>query len=237
MRIPAARLPILLLLLLTVVHRSRAQGGQSDGDGHFHGIPVCVTGASGYIASVLVGQLRDRGYTVVGTTRSPAKYAHQEAFRDVELLPADLASSTSFDEAFSRCRGGVVFHTASPFIRKVDNPQEDLVDPAVHGTLNVLRAAKRAMIQRVILTSSCAAITAGSAKTDHPDKIWSEEDWQLDNTLEHGPYRLSKVRQGRGAGRERGSERRGVSLPPCVYVVTLTAAVCVCVCVVTCGHR
>ena len=220
-----ATLPVFCLLLLTVVHRSRAQGGgqgQSDGDGHFHGIPVCVTGASGYIASVLVGQLRDRGFTVVGTTRSPAKYAHQEAFRDVELLSADLASSTSFDEAFSRCRGGVVFHTASPFIRKVDNPQEDLVDPAVHGTLNVLRAAKRAMIQRVVLTSSCAAITAGSAETDHPDKIWSEEDWQLDNTLEHGPYRLSKVRQGveRGKGGEKG------------HIPTA-----VCVCVVTCGHR
>ena len=48
-----------------------------------------------------------------------------------------------------------VIHTASPFIRNVDNPQEDLVDPAVNGTLNILNScSKEESVRRLIVTSS-----------------------------------------------------------------------------------
>ena len=41
-------------------------------------VPVCVTGANGYIASELIATLLARGHTVHGTVRStaPAKTAH-----------------------------------------------------------------------------------------------------------------------------------------------------------------
>ena len=61
-------------------------------------------------------------------------------------------------------RGGGRIHTASPDVLTVRDPQRDLVDPAVHGTLNVLRScAKAPRVRRVALTSSMAAIT------DEPD--------------------------------------------------------------------
>ncbi|KAJ0039271.1 hypothetical protein Pint_23926 [Pistacia integerrima] len=48
------------------------------------------------------------------------------------------------------CKG--VFHTASPFSRNVTDPQEELINPAVKGTLNVLRScAKVPSIKRVHL--------------------------------------------------------------------------------------
>lgn len=38
------------------------------------GQTVCVTGAGGFIASWIVKQLLERGYTVKGTVRNPGKY-------------------------------------------------------------------------------------------------------------------------------------------------------------------
>ena len=45
----------------------------------------------------------------------------------------------------------------SPFFIEADDPQKDLVDPAVEGTKNVMRsAAKASGIKRIVLTSSVA---------------------------------------------------------------------------------
>ena len=37
-----------------------------------------------------------------------------------------------------------VHHVASPYVLTVNDPQKDLVDPAVNGTLTVLRSCKKA---------------------------------------------------------------------------------------------
>ena len=51
-----------------------------------------------------------------------------------------------------------VIHTASPFmISSPDNPDE-LIKPAVEGTLSVLKACQKAHVQRVVLTSSSLAV-------------------------------------------------------------------------------
>ncbi|ONK74689.1 uncharacterized protein A4U43_C03F9130 [Asparagus officinalis] len=60
----------------------------------------------------------------------------------------------SFDDAVMACEG--VFHVASPviFIPRSD-PKAELIDPAVKGTLNVLRSCKNnPMLKKVVLTSS-----------------------------------------------------------------------------------
>ncbi|XP_074314864.1 phenylacetaldehyde reductase-like [Silene latifolia] len=85
---------------------------------------VCVTGASGYIASWIVKLLLHRGYVVHATVRSLS-----------------------------------MFHTASPVLLETSNPQADLIDPAVKGTLNVLSScAKAPSVKRVIFTSSAATV-------------------------------------------------------------------------------
>ncbi|KNA11911.1 hypothetical protein SOVF_130830 [Spinacia oleracea] len=125
---------------------------------------VCVTGASGYIASWLVKLLLQQGYTVHATVRDlndPEKVEHlkrlEGAKERLHLFKADLLEEGSFDSAISGCHG--VFHTASPVNFDVKDPQVEVIDPAVKGTLNVLNACKRAdTVRRVVLTSSMAAV-------------------------------------------------------------------------------
>ncbi|KMT14528.1 hypothetical protein BVRB_4g072980 [Beta vulgaris subsp. vulgaris] len=126
---------------------------------------VCVTGASGYIASWLVKLLLNHGYTVHATVRDlndPEKVEHLMALEGAKerlhLFKADLLEEGSFDSAIDGCYG--VFHTASPVIFNVKDPQADQVlDPAIKGTINVLTACKRAQtVKRVVYTSSVATV-------------------------------------------------------------------------------
>ena len=159
---------------------------------------VCVTGAAGFVASWLVRELLEKGVLVRGTVRRVASADHLRALpgavERLELVEADLTVPGSFEPAVRGC--AVVFHTASPYVIQVDNPQRDLVDPAVNGTLDVLRAcAKAGDVSRVVLTSSMAAVT------DEPDssQVLTEADWNEKSTLQRNPYYLSKTMAERAA--------------------------------------
>ncbi|KAL6884564.1 hypothetical protein ACP4OV_010500 [Aristida adscensionis] len=141
---------------------------------------VCVTGASGYIASWIVKLLLARGYTVRATVRDtadPKKTLHLRALdgakERLHLFKASLLEEGSFDDAIDGCE--CVFHTASPFYHNVKDPKAELLDPAVKGTLNVLGSCKKASIRRVVVTSSMAAV-AYNGKTRTPDVI-VDETW------------------------------------------------------------
>ncbi|KAL0716332.1 hypothetical protein Bca4012_065654 [Brassica carinata] len=125
---------------------------------------VCVTGASGYIASWIVKLLLLRGYSVRATVRNPTDTAKTEhllalegAKERLKLFKADLLEECSFEQAIDGC--DAVFHTASPVKFIVTDPQTELIDPAVKGTINVLNTCKKnSSVKRVILTSSTAAV-------------------------------------------------------------------------------
>ena len=53
-----------------------------------------------------------------------------------KLFEADLMKEGSFDAAMKGC--STVFHVASPFMIEVDDPQTQLVEPAVNGTRSAL---------------------------------------------------------------------------------------------------
>lgn len=157
---------------------------------------VCVTGASGYVASHLVGELLRQGYRVRGTVRDPqdeSKTAHlrklaQDADGELELVAADLNTPGAFDDAVADCP--YVCHTASSVKLRADDPQRDIVDVAVEGTTNVLRSVvKSGVARRVVVTSSIAAVIdeQGGSRT------FSEDDWNESATLEGSPYPLSKT--------------------------------------------
>eukprot|EP00052_Salpingoeca_macrocollata_P015568 m.124207 g.124207 ORF g.124207 m.124207 type:complete len:328 (+) comp19730_c3_seq1:324-1307(+) len=162
---------------------------------------VCVTGASGFIASELVAQLLSKGYTVVGTVRS---LTNEDAIGHLKQLPgaadrlqlveADLLKEGSFDNAVSGCEG--VFHTASPFFRRECKPEE-LITPAVQGTLNVYHACQRTpTVKRVVTTSSFATIIFGHDHTKDPEP-YTEKDWnsvsRADSADTMHIYRVSKT--------------------------------------------
>ncbi|OMO51112.1 NAD-dependent epimerase/dehydratase [Corchorus olitorius] len=145
---------------------------------------VCVIGASGFIASWLVKLLLQHGYTVNATVPDPNDQKKTEhllaldgANERLHLFKAELLDEGSFDSAVEGCMG--VFHTASPCYLDVKDPQAEMIDPAVKGTLNVLRScAKVPSIKRVILTSSIAAIMF----TEKPltDYVMVDETWFSD---------------------------------------------------------
>lgn len=164
--------------------------------------PICVTGASGFVASHIVEQLLAAGHHVRGTVRDPAgkACAHLKrlpgADERLQLVPADLLEPDGWLRAVGDCE--YVLHTASPYVLDVADPQRDLVDPAVQGTRNVLAAcAASGTVRRVVLTSSMAAVT------DEPDseRILTEDDWNTSSSLTRNPYYYSKTMAEREAWR------------------------------------
>ncbi|KAM1049483.1 hypothetical protein ACFX2C_028584 [Malus domestica] len=145
---------------------------------------VCVTGASGYIASWLVKLLLQRGYTVKATVRDPSDPKKTEhllsldgAKERLHLFKADLLEEGSFDTAVDGCQG--VFHTASPVQFSATDPKAEIVEPAVKGTLNVLKScAKFTTVKRVVLTSSMASVIM-SGKPLTSDVVF-DETWYSD---------------------------------------------------------
>ncbi|KAF6160907.1 hypothetical protein GIB67_025442, partial [Kingdonia uniflora] len=146
---------------------------------------VCVTGASGYLASSLVKHLLLSGYHVRGTVRDPGNYAKvkhlwqlEGANERLELVKADLMEDGSFDDAIMGCVG--VFHTASPVIGPTTDPKTEILDPAKEGTLNVLRSCKKNLsLRRVVLTSSSAAVRARKdfdSRVPLDESSWSSEE-------------------------------------------------------------
>ncbi len=163
--------------------------------------PVLVTGASGYVAGVLVKRLLSEGITVHATVRdindvSKTYYLNQISQKlpgELKLFEADLLVKYSFEEAMEGCE--LVYHTASPFKLTVDNPETDLVEPALVGTANVLESVNNiTSVKRVVLTSSVAAIYGDNADIKDSSKgILNEEMWNSSSSLNHQPYSYSKT--------------------------------------------
>lgn len=159
---------------------------------------VFLTGASGFIAKHILRELIEKGYGVRASVRSETRKAELEAlFPDVpiEFAFLDLMSDDGWSEAMAGC--DVLIHTASPFpLAQPEDPQ-DLIRPAVDGTLRALRAAKAAGIARVILTSSNAAIYKDAGKPK--DAPSDETNWTTADDPAVSAYEASKTLAERAA--------------------------------------
>ncbi|KAG6469591.1 hypothetical protein ZIOFF_070521 [Zingiber officinale] len=141
---------------------------------------VCVTGAGGFIASWLVKLLLSKGYVVHGTVRDQSdpknahlKELHPAATENLQLFKVDLLDYESVASSITGCEG--VFHVASSvFLARVPNPEAKVIEPAVTGTLNVLKACSQAKVKRVVVVSSIAAV---AVSPDAKDKILDEDAW------------------------------------------------------------
>ena len=157
---------------------------------------VLVTGATGFIALHCIQQLLDMGYQVRGTLRSEkrksevrdAMQKHSSNHENLELVMTDLLNDEGWDEAVEGC--DYVLHVASPFVLIEPDNEDDLIKPAVEGSLRVLRTCSGTNVKKVVLTSSFAAIGYG-----HDKEIYDETDWSIPSTANGtiGAYATSKT--------------------------------------------
>lgn len=159
---------------------------------------ILVTGATGYLASWIVYRLLYSGYSVHATARSlknESKIAHlrklEAEFPDkLSLYEADLLLPGSFDQAMTGC--SIVIHTASPyFLEKPKNIDNELIKPALNGTLNVLASVNKIeSIKRVVLTSSTATLYNDACDIK---AMVQEDDINPNQNANHNPYAYSKT--------------------------------------------
>ncbi|PIA58453.1 hypothetical protein AQUCO_00500408v1 [Aquilegia coerulea] len=141
---------------------------------------ACVIGGTGYMASLLIKCLLQKGYTVNTTVRDPdnlEKISHLLELRnlgELNVFRGDLTDEGSFDEAVTGC--DIVFHIATPVHFASEDPENDMIKPAIQGTLDVLKSCANAKtVKRVIMTSSAAAVSINKLKST--DMVINEECW------------------------------------------------------------
>ena len=157
---------------------------------------VLVTGGTGFVGIHTILQLLQQGYIVKTTLRSLSKKdSIVNALKDGRLtdlqnlsfFEADLTADAGWDDAVKGC--DYVLHVASPFPLVEPEHENELIIPARDGSLRVLKAAQKAGVKRVVLTSSFAAI---GYSIDPKDHIFTEEDW-TDENAPLRPYIKSKT--------------------------------------------
>ncbi|KAJ6600420.1 hypothetical protein DFH09DRAFT_1243247 [Mycena vulgaris] len=171
---------------------------------------VLVSGANGFLAAWVVKELLEHGFAVRGTIRSTEKGAHLRhmfaAYGDkFELVVVpDITVEGAFDLAVQDV--DAIQHIAAPYYLHAGDPEE-LIVPAVQGTLVLLKSAQQHgnQLKRIVMTSSSAAVLQIQAEP----KIFSELDWNEQAPKEAAEmgssappmtkYRASKALQERAA--------------------------------------
>jgi nucleoside-diphosphate-sugar epimerase len=191
---------------------SQAQEGQAK--------TALVTGGSGFLGSWCAIELLRRGHRVRATVRDSSREpalraaiaAEVDAGERLSVVAADLRDDEGWAEAAQGC--DYVLHVASPFPPVQPKDPDELIVPAREGTLRVLRASLDASVERIVLTSSVAAITGGSKPPSGP---LTEADWSDPDNMQMTPYARSKTIAERAAWdlvRERGEPERLATVNP-----------------------
>jgi nucleoside-diphosphate-sugar epimerase len=160
---------------------------------------ICVTGASGFLASHIIIKLLDQDYIVNAITRNKTKY-HEEYMDYIKRNTTKSNLLTIFEyndnskldvliNILSDC--DCVMHCASPVILKdydnnYDN-EKNIIGPAIKYTNDIFNAISSTNVKRVILTSSTCSIYDGS-KYEYNSSYWAKEELIKD------AYSLSKIK-------------------------------------------
>ena len=148
--------------------------------------------------------------------RAMLKVGGAEPGERLTFYAADLLKDDGWAAAMKGCE--YVLHVASPFPARVPDDENEIIRPAVDGTVRVLRAARDGGARRVVLTSSFAAIGYGQRQQDKP---FTEANWTNLKGKDVLPYVKSKTLAEHEAwnfmGRERGSLELTVVNPVGVF--------------------
>lgn len=144
--------------------------------------PTLVTGATGFVGSAVARALLARGHAVRVLAR-PRSDRRNLAGLAVEVAEGDLTDPDSLARAVSGCRH--VFHVAADYRLWVPDPAA-MMRANVEGTRALLRAAGAAGVERIVHTSSVAALGLTRDGTPADETTPVTEDALI------GPYKRSK---------------------------------------------
>jgi dihydroflavonol-4-reductase len=154
---------------------------------------VLVTGAAGHLGFNLVRELLDAGHEVRAGVRDPSDGAvtgRLRALGPLDVVQTELQRPACLGAAMDGVE--VVFHAAAVYALCAPARAAEMLDISVAGTSAVLRAASRARVRKVVLTSSVLAVPLtppGAAPS-------TEDDWNTDLRV---PYVRAKTEGERAA--------------------------------------
>ncbi|KAJ9653335.1 hypothetical protein H2198_007477 [Neophaeococcomyces mojaviensis] len=148
---------------------------------------VLLTGATGFVGAHVLDQLiSSKSYRVLAPVRSPNKIQHSQTIYTAQLSSKDLTFVTvgdlsaphALDTLLQENDVSYIVHLASPYFTVTANPIEELVNPAVEATRNVLTSAitQGKTLKRLALLSSFASVVDLS-KNPRPGFLYTAKDW------------------------------------------------------------
>lgn len=141
-----------------------------------------VTGATGFVGAAVARRLLENQWQVRVLARHGSDRRNLKNL-DVEVIEGDLTDVNSLQHATQGCDG--MFHVAADYRLGARNPAQ-LYRANVEGTRNVLSAAHRAGVRRIVYTSSVATIGIPADGTPGDERTPNS----LDNMIGH--YKRSK---------------------------------------------
>jgi len=142
-----------------------------------------VTGGTGLLGANLIRELLSRGHQVRALARKGSNLRGIQGL-DVELYEGDLSDSQNLYEG---CKGfDYVIHAAAQSPGRFAN-FTDYIGTNVIGTQNMLRAAERANIERIIYVSSCC-VFGGGGKESAGTELSEFRDFNLDSGYINSKY-------------------------------------------------
>ena len=156
---------------------------------------ILVTGGTSYIGKHCIAHLLNKQYKVRTTIRDLRKanqietdlkkYLNKDFH--IDFYEADLLNDSGWNNAISGC--DAIMHVAGPYPISFEGPEEDQIKPHEQGALRILKLAKSNGVERVVLTSSIAAVWMGVPG----DKDLDESKWTNESIENIDPYIKSKT--------------------------------------------
>jgi CDP-glucose 4,6-dehydratase len=156
----------------------------------FHGIPVLVTGHTGFKGSWLSIWLKELGAEVIGYSVDvptvPSNFEASHLDQRMVDVRGDVRDLNGLCRVIEEHKPQVVFHLAAqPIVRLSYAEPKDTFDVNVGGTVNVLEAAR--------LADSVKAVVCVTS-----DKCYENQEWlwgyrEIDRLGGHDPYSASKA--------------------------------------------
>ena len=144
---------------------------------------ILVTGATGFIGSAIIRRLLAENLDIRVLIRKTSNRLNL-AGQNIEIFVGDILDMESLDHALKGCE--VLIHTAADYRIWAGNPEE-IMDSNVLGTKNIMTAAANAGVNKILYTSSVAAL----GTTNLSDSVNEDTPSTLEEKI--GTYKISNI--------------------------------------------